>query len=1028
MNKLRNKKSKLFSLIIIVGLLAGLLPSQGILTAKAATNQATIGALTAESGYGWTVSDANEGGVGTATYSSGVKLRLRAGISDYTYTAGDQLTINYSSSIDPSAVSVLVCNTNSVYENLGTLVSGQGQVTFTLPESTKITEETPANYIRLQGNTGASSEDTLAITSITLGTPDSSENPGGGEESKDPEEQPKQEDGPVLTVEESDGYTLTKNDDGSIIVSYEPGTWNTLNISVKGSDITKFSKLVVDVTPTAGMNLGILDQDGSYLRNHWGEGVFESNDRTKLEYELESDITGLVFYCDPPTGVALPEGTQTFVINSISIVDPSAPEPENTLTEKARFTSFSADSGCTIDNSSEGGIATISYSAGATVKLKSLFEDYTYQEGDLLVIDFEGIDDITTVSQIIIGYGTSTGQYKTLPKPQVDGNRAVFTLPACSDFTEKQPNFIRFKGVFSESLTQTVFNGFHIYDATEYAEYISGGKPVYDEAQCPQGLAVSYYSDIYSRGFAWSTNDQVTESNLEYIKATDDMTKENIDWSQATLVAAVMSEREDNEQTLWHLFKVHLENLEPGATYYFRAGHVDTGYGKTGSFKIAGNSDSIDKLTFVHLTDCQEASQSGYTKWSKVLEQAYITAPDSKFVAFTGDLTNDSHANLTMKQWVWGLQEPSGTLLDTVLEPSSGNHDSYDYSFTDRFDINWGDYDNGDITDQKSGGCYSFKYGDNIAFITLNSNESDGGDETYGAQKNWLIGELEKYKDCKWKIVQIHKGMMSTGDHTNDGDVDYLRDELSKIFAEYKVDLVLQGHDHVYTRSRSYYYGYDFDGQLYDGVTPIWLDSDIIFDYNFNGTTRMVNLEPSGTHYVTINFCASKTYPVETNLDEDIYIGVNPLEGNGCSVQPNLPMYGVVQIDGDTLIYDAYTYNPSSKTSALYDTFAVSKTNDKGYRDRNEGKEEIKISGIKVESKKYDGKPVKLDIKGFVSAEPSFMDYTTLSFLIEGRDGTSYSSTSELPKEVGKYTMTISLPTKNRHFYGSQVIDFEITK
>jgi len=161
---------------------------------------------------------------------------------------------------------------------------------------------------------------------------------------------------------------------------------------------------------------------------------------------------------------------------------------------------------------------------------------------------------------------------------------------------------------------------------------------------------------------------------------------------------------------------------------------------------------------------------------------------------------------------------------------------------------------------------------------------------------------------------------MSGGDHTNDGEVDWLREILPPIFAKYKVDLVLQGHDHVYTRSMSYKYG-----SSYDGLTPDWTDPVVNKNYNFNGETRLMNIEPAGTHYVTINFCASKSYPEEPTLDEVIYEGDNPISGNDCIVQPGLPMYGVVQIDGDMMIYDAYTYDPSTGTSTMYDTFAVEK-------------------------------------------------------------------------------------------------------
>ncbi len=901
----KGRKNRGVAFLITLSMLFALLPFNTVL---AGTQTVTsVAALTAESGYGYTIDSS-----GSAIYDNGAKLRVRAALSNYEYTAGDVLTVEYDTSLDASNIQVLICNTNTIYESLGYLESGATSVSFTLPESSTLGSSTPANYIRFQNNDGADG-DYFTLNSLTI------TREVEGSSSSDAQ---------AATINDSDGYTLVRNSDGSVKVSYTPGTWYTLNISADGCDLGTYSEMVVDITPVSGMNLGILDNEGNYYRSHWGDGVFESGSRQTLTYSITSDTSGFVFYCDPPTGATLPSGDQTFTIHSVKFVNAGgtssddSSSDDSTTTEKAEtkanFTDFSG-SGYELVSSSEGGKAEITYSAGATVRFIANFTDYTYSSDDIFVVNYEGIDDVSSIEQVLIGYGTSAGEYETLSVSADTGSTIIYKLPDTTIFDSQQPTFIRFKGVLSSG-TSTTFNGMGIYDKAEYYASNSDGVKIYDEDQCPAGLAVTYYTDIYSRGFAWSTDDTVDSNALEYVKASSGVTKDNVDWSTATTVQASMTESTDVDGVTWHLFKAHVKNLEKGATYYFRAGDYDTGYSEVGSFVVEGSSSSIDKLTFTHLTDAQEGSQSGYAKWARVLKEAYKKAPDSKFVAFTGDITNDSHATLNMWQWIWALDEPKDNLLNTVIEPSSGNHDTYAYSFTNRFDIDWADYDNGGTSDLKTGGCYSFTYGDDIVFINLNTNEANGGNSTFSAQKNWLINELETYKDCKWKVVQIHKGIMSGGDHTNDGEVDWLREILPPIFAEYEVDLVLQGHDHVYTRSMSYGYG-----SSYDGLTPDWTDPIIYEDYEFNGETRLLNLEPCGTHYVTINYCASKSYPEESNLDEVIYEGQNPISGNDCIVQPYLPMYGVVYIDGDMMIYDAYTYDSSTGVSTLYDTFAVQK-------------------------------------------------------------------------------------------------------
>ena len=52
-------------------------------------------------------------------------------------------------------------------------------------------------------------------------------------------------------------------------------------------------------------------------------------------------------------------------------------------------------------------------------------------------------------------------------------------------------------------------------------------------------------------------------------------------------------------------------------------------------------------------------------------------------------------------------------------------------------------------------------------------------------------------------VVVNHRGMFSTANHGGDGDVKAVRDLLVPLFDKYHVDLVLNGHDHNYERSKA---------------------------------------------------------------------------------------------------------------------------------------------------------------------------------------------------------------------------------
>ena len=71
-------------------------------------------------------------------------------------------------------------------------------------------------------------------------------------------------------------------------------------------------------------------------------------------------------------------------------------------------------------------------------------------------------------------------------------------------------------------------------------------------------------------------------------------------------------------------------------------------------------------------------------------------------------------------------------------------------------------------------------------------------------QYEWLEKELaENY--CKWTVISIHNPMYSVGkygaEEGRNGVALALREQLGDLFAIYGVDLVLQGHDHVISRT-----------------------------------------------------------------------------------------------------------------------------------------------------------------------------------------------------------------------------------
>jgi hypothetical protein len=106
---------------------------------------------------------------------------------------------------------------------------------------------------------------------------------------------------------------------------------------------------------------------------------------------------------------------------------------------------------------------------------------------------------------------------------------------------------------------------------------------------------------------------------------------------------------------------------------------------------------------------------------------------------------------------------------------------------------------------------YSFRYG-NVGIISLDANELSWEIQgllgySHGAQVRWLEDQLRAWRSgpgVDFIVAFFHECAFSTcNGHSSDGGV---RSKLAPLFARYQVDLVVQGHNHVYERTNPLIY------------------------------------------------------------------------------------------------------------------------------------------------------------------------------------------------------------------------------
>ena len=379
-----------------------------------------------------------------------------------------------------------------------------------------------------------------------------------------------------------------------------------------------------------------------------------------------------------------------------------------------------------------------------------------------------------------------------------------------------------------------------------------GDFTTYGVSEKPSGVNMTYYSDIYSRGFSWITDSTAEDTELYLVKSDKG---QEADFSNATKVegtslpvtfntngsitaegldSASGSSNSSELNIVSH--KAHVENLEKGKAYSYKIGS-EKGY-TYGAFIV--EKEKSDTITAVHMSDAQTLDPTKLNVWRNTFTKAVDQAGKGLDMAlYNGDQFDQNMEKINnvrqirFNTYSKALDVISDYKFDIPYMTSSGNHEpSVPYVQYLHSDINYASFD-------ASGCYYSYDY-DYAHFVVLNTNEVDD------AQINWLKSDLDNASNAKWKVVMLHISPYSTGDHTDKSANRTIVEKLTPVFSSKHVDLVLQAHDHTYNKTLPY----KWDAA---GYTQTYNNTDVV---NLNPETEVVNSveydkNPQGTYYVT---------------------------------------------------------------------------------------------------------------------------------------------------------------------------------
>lgn len=422
----------------------------------------------------------------------------------------------------------------------------------------------------------------------------------------------------------------------------------------------------------------------------------------------------------------------------------------------------------------------------------------------------------------------------------------------------------------------------------------------------PTGVAVTLGENQQARNINWLTKTSVKGNDIEIVEDGSDFngvnsapdgvkvtaTSERVTRQFPGVDLGVLGIMNYEFPMNRHIVKV--TGLQPGKTYYYRVGDASRNWwSETGSFRLA---DGGKDTTFVHIGDPQSQSAQQYETFSTLIEKAYEMY-DSDFIIDTGD--NVDHGN-NFRQWQWFLNGASDTLMNTALMSASGNHEGKgEFAIADNFT-----YSNVPEQDEESGIYYSFDY-NNVHVAILNSNDLDKDESLSDAQIDWLKKDMQE-SDADWKFVALHKAPYSNGSHYDDKDVCEIRDELCTLMPQLGIDIVFQGHDHVYLRT---------DAMIDNEVEAVTTSTA-----TFNGKEYTVKESPVGSVYVISGCSGVKVYKQkDASLTDEYFPRAEAIEDVSLSV------FSGVRIVDNILYFDAYTVDVANGDTQNIDSFAIRK-------------------------------------------------------------------------------------------------------
>ncbi len=281
-----------------------------------------------------------------------------------------------------------------------------------------------------------------------------------------------------------------------------------------------------------------------------------------------------------------------------------------------------------------------------------------------------------------------------------------------------------------------------------------------------------------TQAFTWRTDTSITSPQVQYAEIQD-----GPNFQKKVTTVKGQSQPYETDLSVAHYHSASLAGLKPSTTYNYRVGD-GVNWSEWNRFRTA--SANAEPFEFLYFGDAQNDIAE---HCAHMFQTALRYAPNARFLVHAGDLINNWNNDAQWGEWHRAMSFVSRTIPSL---PTPGNHEYGRVGLTPTLTPHWRHTftlpEHGPQGYQEA--AYFIDY-QGLRMISVDSNR------VTPEQTAWLEETL-KANPNRWTIVTFHHPLLSAA---KGRDNEKLRAAWQPIFEKYKVDMVLNGHDHTYARS-----------------------------------------------------------------------------------------------------------------------------------------------------------------------------------------------------------------------------------